>query len=98
MMWMKRSRISQYIGSEAVSAESLHHAGCAPSDLVSPAGEHPGAGKAGGLDRMSVYRPSDATFYVSPDRQRELNRERAARDGYTLVSEFTDLDAPSLAR
>jgi DNA invertase Pin-like site-specific DNA recombinase len=54
---------------------------------------HPAAGRAGGLVRISVHRPSDMTFYVSPIRQRDLNRERATRDGYSIVEEFTDLDA-----
>jgi site-specific DNA recombinase len=54
---------------------------------------HSAAGRAGGLVRISVHRPSDLTFYVSPIRQRELNRERATRDGYSVVEEFTDLDA-----
>ena len=55
--------------------------------------EHPAAGKGASYVRLSMLPHARDSF--SPDRQRDMCRERTSRDGVNLIAEFSDLDIPA---
>ncbi len=52
--------------------------------------EHPAAGRGASYVRLSRLPHARDSF--SPDRQRDMCRERTSRDGVNLIAEFSDLD------
>jgi hypothetical protein len=54
---------------------------------------HPAVGKGASYVRLSALPHARDSF--SPDRQRDMCREQASRDGVSLVEEHSDLDIPA---
>jgi site-specific DNA recombinase len=54
---------------------------------------HPAAGKGASYVRLSALPHARDSF--SPDRQCDMCREQASRDGVSLVEEYSDLDIPA---